>query len=201
MAKWLIVGAVIVVCVAFASLIAFQLIFDTSWQRIEKADFPWNGPSQRAAQYKKYTYKFPHTSSEEAWENRDGEMTPYWETFTTAQDCLRNSDLMKPIIRKSEIEPENTTYPYHFYLVSIDPEIVIVSVQAERPFDYYNMFVLPSTTIPHSTALYWFSPEHQPEPKTIELDTDGNGKFDIAHDVIEIHKNTDGSYSVLRVAG
>jgi hypothetical protein len=200
MAKRAILLVPMVGILIFCSWITVATICNTGWRRIERNDFPWNGPNIRAAQYQKTSYNFPHTRTEERWENADGEMIAYWPTFSNAIDCLKKSELMNQIIGESKIRPNETTTPYQFYLVSIDPEIVIVSEQAKRKFDYYNMFVLPSTDIPPSLSLYWLNPESNSEPTRIKLDDDGSGTFSIRDTRMEIRRNEDDTINVTRTS-
>jgi len=180
--------------------IAFGLIFDGSWRRIQKADFPWNGPDSRTVQYQKTIFNFPYTSTEERWENTEGEMIPYWQTFSIARDCLRKSELMASIINDSKSETKSAVSPYHFYLVSINPEIVIVSEQEPKKFDYWNLFVLPTTKIPESKNLYWVQPETNPEPVKIDMKVDGNGSFEVNKTRINIRRNSDKTFDVIRAS-
>ena len=186
-------------------LIAFQIVAclmgcDQGWKPIKKPDHPWNGAGSRAIMYERSTGSFPNYGTEHRWDNADGDLIPYWSAFGESIKCLKASQLMKPIIDKYDANPDSTDSPYLFQLVSVDPEIVIVSEGEDLPFDYWNMSVTPSTKIRPSENLYWLSVGLQPEPVKIELDELGKGTVEASGVKLLIVPDSDGTRDVVRAA-
>ncbi len=172
------------------------------WKPSGDVDTPWVAPNKRASQYSKKQGLYQDTTT--AWEDSKGRKLLVDDAFKSSDKFLLDAGYVASWRAiDSGSDESRSAAPFQFYLVSIDPTVIIL-IPSDRPVSnpaplYYQ--VKPTifseqlinrihygTSLPFATNAKWFCPDHKAGLSELLINETGNGAIEFGDEELVFTK-------------